>query len=236
MTSQIFTRNERPKLRTERARRSKLAALVIRLHQAGFTNDFFLANNAVMVCSQDGSQYSIQDLQIRNIEIGPENNVSKRRIIHLILTPEGQKGLLLTDIPLPVTIYKFSQVEPNLSDNMMCLSPVQSAFLCKKLESALMSAFTNQRINRYVNTIDAESEYINLMAVETEESYHDLRLATGNWDAMQQEDRCYIISSFLRLFKGVANISDYGKACRVFCSLFLNEFASLLSITDLVDA
>jgi hypothetical protein len=225
---------DRPELRSSRLRRSKVAAIVIRLHQAGFTNDFFMVINGVMMCAQDGTQYPVHELRIRNIEIPADHNQSKIKIIYLIETPEGVKGLHLADRPLMWTNHKFNQTEPNILIDKICLSPVQSAFLCKKLEAALLHVFTRQRINKYIQNLKKEGEDFEAMANTTNACQITLRLATANWDAMYQQDRTYIISSFLRLFKGTAAVSDYGKACQVFCNLFLNDFTDILKDSKVV--
>jgi hypothetical protein len=70
---------------------------VITLHQKGYTHDFLLTGTGQFQCIQSGESFDMHDLMVSMVDCGFDLLTNTHKYIHTIDTPDGSKGLLITN-------------------------------------------------------------------------------------------------------------------------------------------
>ncbi|OOQ59774.1 hypothetical protein [Mucilaginibacter pedocola] len=82
---------------------SCLTRRVIGLHQAGYTEDFYVATNGNIRCLQNGECFNLDALQICLVDCDYDLLTNTYKYIHTIDTETGCRGLLVINGILPLS-------------------------------------------------------------------------------------------------------------------------------------
>lgn len=81
---------------------STITQCVITLHQKGYTHDFLSIGAGRLQCIQSGESFDMHDLLISMVDCGFDLLTNTHKYIHTIDTPDGEKGLLISNNIIPV--------------------------------------------------------------------------------------------------------------------------------------
>lgn len=74
-----------------------LTQRVIELHNDGYDQDFLMTGGQHLLCLQNNEDFLLRDVYIKVIDQAYDQLTKSFKYIHSIDTPNGEKGVLVTD-------------------------------------------------------------------------------------------------------------------------------------------